>query len=352
VNDVLLAPDRHPQLTAQLAAIHRRIRDYAKAVIRDEVTDPIATASLVREIVALRREITSLATESSSGSVRSAAARSTMVALVAELHPVRALDALPVAADPAFREQLTSVLDRTGELPSSTASVAHATDLPDAVAAPLAWALSELLRTDEEVRQNLVALKAGTRPPRPWHAPFYRSHRIAVESGVRSATWFALASVFFVLGGWPAASVSLSLVAVVIGLGTTTPSPHGFTAMALIAVPISVTLAGILEFVILDGVSDFPLLAIGLAPFVIGAALLITRPNPVLSALGRLKLIFITAIFAPSNPQTYDPQAFLFTCLFVCLATGLLLAAQLLIPPVSTDRRRAGWSHRLAVSLI
>jgi hypothetical protein len=136
--------------------------------------------------------------------------------------------------------------------------------------------------------------------------------------------------------------VSLSLVAVVIGLGTTTPSPRGFTAMALIAVPISVTLAGILEFVILDGVSDFPLLAIGLAPFVIGAALLITRPNPVLSALGRLNLIFITAIFAPSNPQTYDPQAFLFTSLFVFLATGLLLAAQFLIPPVSADRRR-GW---------
>jgi hypothetical protein len=51
-------------------------------------------------------------------------------------------------------------------------------------------------------------------------------------------------------------------------------------------------------------------------------------------------LIFITAILTPSNPQTYDPQAFLFTSLFTCLATGLLLAAQLLVPPVSNDRRR------------
>src|SRR6516165_6465349 len=40
VNDVLLAPDSYPRLAAQLAAIHRRIRDYAKAVIRDGVTDP------------------------------------------------------------------------------------------------------------------------------------------------------------------------------------------------------------------------------------------------------------------------------------------------------------------------
>src|SRR5262249_47114634 len=198
-------------------------------------TDPIATASLKREIVALRPEITSLATESSSGSLRSAAARSTMVAMVAELHAVRALAALPVAADPAFREQLTPVLDRTDDEPSSIPPVGHATDsarnLPDAMAAPMAWALSELLRTDEEVRQNLVPLKSGTRPPRPWHAPFYRAHRIGVESGVRSATWFALASVFFVLGGWPAASASLSLVALLIGLGATTPNPRGFTAM-------------------------------------------------------------------------------------------------------------------------
>src|SRR6516162_7097118 len=90
VNSLLLAPDRYPQLKVQLAAIHRRIREYAKAVIRDEVTDA-ATASLMREIVAFHPEIASLATESSSGSLRGAAARSTTVALVAELRAIRAL---------------------------------------------------------------------------------------------------------------------------------------------------------------------------------------------------------------------------------------------------------------------
>src|SRR5215470_8395599 len=127
VNSLLLAPDRYPQLKVQLAAIHRRIREYAKAVIRDEVTDATATASLMREVVALRPEIASLATEASSGSLRSAAARSTMVALVAELHAVRALAALPVAADPAFRERLVPVLDRRDDEPSSITPVGHAT---------------------------------------------------------------------------------------------------------------------------------------------------------------------------------------------------------------------------------
>src|SRR5215470_890814 len=127
VNSLLLAPDRYPRLMVQLAAIHRRIREYAKAVIRDEVTDATATASLMREIVAFHPEIASLATESSSGLLRGAAARSTTVALVAELHAVRALAAPLVAADRAFRERLTSVLDRGDDEPSSISAVGHAT---------------------------------------------------------------------------------------------------------------------------------------------------------------------------------------------------------------------------------
>jgi hypothetical protein len=267
-----------------------------------------------------------------------------MVALVAELHAVRALAALPVTADPAFRERLTSVLDRGDDEPSSISPVGHAIDsaknLTDAMAPPLAWALSELLRTDEEVRQNLVALKSGMRPPRAWHAPLYRSDRIAVESGVRAFAQVAIASALFVVAGWPATSISLSVVALVIGLGATAPSPRGFTTIGLIAAPIAIALAGVFEFLILDGVSDFPLLAIGFAPFVVGAGLLISGPNPGLASLGRLSLLFFMEILAPSNPQTYDPQAFVFASLFVCLGIGLLLAAQFLVPPVSHDRRR------------
>lgn len=343
VNDLFFAPDRLPQLAIQLAAIHRRIRHYAKAVIRGEATDATATAAVIREIVALRPDITTLATESSSGPVRSAAARSTTVALVAELHAVRALAALPLAPIRTFREELTSVLDRTIEQSSSISSVEQLSDAekdaPDVTAA-LTWALRELLRRDEEVRLNLSALKSGTRAPQSWRAPLYRSQRVAIERGARSAAWFVMASAFFVVAGWPASSASLSLLAALLGLGATTLSPRTFTGMAFIAMPIGIVFAGILEFFLLDGVSDFPLLAVGLAPFVIGAALLITLPNPVLSVLGRLVLIFIMAIFAPSNAQTYDPQAFLFTSLFICLAVGLLLAAQFLIPPISDDHRR------------
>jgi hypothetical protein len=129
-------------------------------------------------------------------------------------------------------------------------------------------------------------------------------------------------------------------VALIAGLGTITPNPRGFTALGLVGAPMAAFLAGILEFIILNGADAFPLLAIGLAPFTVGAALLTTSKNLLWSSLGRVNLPFITMILAPSNPQTYNPQAFLFTFLFIIVAVTLLLAAQTLIPPVSDDKRR------------
>jgi uncharacterized membrane protein YccC len=344
VNDLLVAPDRHRGLASQFAAIHRRVRDHAKAVIRGVAADSALATGLLRETAALRSEITSLATESSSGSARSAAARSTAVALVAEVHAVRILNALPVAADPAVRDRATSALEREAGERSSKVSFARA-DVgeqgePAVMGASLDWALQELLRRDQEVREGLAALKSGIRPTHAWRMPFYRSYRFAAEAGVRAALWIALGSAFFVLAGWPATKVSLAQLAIAAGLSAATPNPREFTTMALIAVPIAAMLAGVLEFLILGGVTEFQLLALGLAPFVVGVAVFMTLPDPVLSAVARLVLIKMLVVLVPSNPQTYNPQVFLENSLFVCLAPALLLAAQALIPPVSDERCR------------
>ena len=172
--------------------------------------------------------------------------------------------------------------------------------------------------------------------------PLYRSRAIAAAAGLRAAAYLVLASGFFVLAGWPSAEVSLSLVALVIGLGAVSPNPQGFTVAAFIAAPIAAVLAGTLEFLILDGVTEFPLLALALAPFVIGTMVVATRPRIPWSpqSLGRLSLIFILVILSPSNPQSYDVNSFLFVVLFLCTGIGLLLATQTLIPPESIERRQ------------
>lgn len=305
VNALLLAPDRHPRLAAQLEAIHRRVREFARAAFYGE-GNSATFLSLIREIVGLCPEIESVALESSSGSVRSAAARSAAVGLVAELQAASAFNSAPPSPD------------------QETA----------------AWKARELLQRDENVSRALSALRSDEWPSRLWRAPLYRSYRIAAESGLRAALWFAIASTLFVWAGWSAASVSLYLVAAVAALGATTPNPRGFTTIALIGAPIAAVLAGILEFIVLDGSDAFLVLAIALAPFIIGAALLTTSQTLLWSELGRVNLIAITTILAPSNPQSYNPQTFLFISVFLVAAAAVLLAAQMLVPPLSDERRK------------
>jgi uncharacterized membrane protein YccC len=292
VNDLFAAPDNHHGLAQQLAALHRRARDYARTFLDRQATDPADAAALLRDIAALHPDITTLAPESSSGRARTAAARTAAVALVAQIHAAR------TAQSRAF------------------------------------W------QRDAQVLEGLEALEAGVWPKQTWRIPYYRSQRFAAHAGARAALWVGLSSVVYVLAGWPAAAASLGVVIVIVGLGAITPKPRAFTELAVLALPVAAALVGVLEFLVLDGVTEFELLALALAPFMIGAALLTTLANSRLASVGRLLLIFILVILQPSNPQSYDPQSFLDTSLFTCLGAALLLAAQLLIPPVSDEHRR------------
>jgi uncharacterized membrane protein YccC len=315
INDVLAAPNYHPVLLTRLEGLHRQIRDYLERVLRGEKIAAPVPAGLLRDIVGLHPEVASLMTESSSGAARSAAARSAMVDLASELHLARAHAALSAFAG------------------------RHDRDLPGLMRICRNWLVAELARNEEDIRSSLDALQAGRHPLHEWRAPLYRSRRIAAEGGVRAAIYFALAAVFFVVTGWPTTELCLSLVAVIIGPSSTAPDSRLFTAIAVAATPIACLLAGILKYFVFNGVSEFQLLAIGLAPVVIGLALLISLPNRLLSPLGRLSLVFTLAILAPTNPQSYDPNVFVITCLLSCLASILVFVAQLIVPPLSGDRR-------------
>ncbi len=327
VDDLLAAPDQHPHLAAQLESLRLRVASYAQRALRAEVIPAMTATALFREIVG-------------SGPARSAAARNAMVGLVAELFAARALEMLSVANPPALREQIVAELDANSVSAHGAASSEQGKRSRDLLASAVSWFGEYAIGANSAVWESLVALAAGRRPPQAWRAPLYRSHRIAAETGIRAAIYFLMAAALFAVSGWSSTEVSLSFVVIIIGLGATTPDLRAFTTIAILAAPIASLMAGILEFVVLDGVTAFPLLAIGLAPFMIGAALLMTVPNRILSALGRLNLVFILALLAPSNPQTYNPQTFLFSVLFLMLATGLLFLAQIFLPPASADRRR------------
>ena len=171
----------------------------------------------------------------------------------------------------------------------------------------------ELLVENRKAKDAIEALQAGRHPAHRINAPIYRSRRAAVRNGLRAFLAVLISAALFSLGGWPSASLGVVLVGVIIALSANTANPGGLAAAAVIAMPIAVLLAGVTEFLILDGVDQFPLLAIGMAPSVLAAALLCTTSNARLALIAFLVLVFFPVMLSPTNPQQYNPEPYLFS---------------------------------------
>jgi hypothetical protein len=104
--------------------------------------------------------------------------------------------------------------------------------------------------------------------------------------------------------------------------------------------PIAALLAGVTEFLILDGVDQFPLLAIGMVPVVLAGALLSTSPNQQLASTAYLALVFFLVILAPANPQIYNPETYLFYSFMAITSVVLLFVLLWTVLPTSDALRR------------
>jgi hypothetical protein len=269
------------RLSAKLAPMHQRVRTFALAILRGESTDPIQSANLLREITALHPDISALVIESSAGWARGAAARTAAVALVAEVSATGALASLPAATLPSLRGALARALaNAPGEdsraLRLRLQQHMEAGDTNDAL---FACHAVDLLTENQRAQDAIEDLEADRRPPCHVRTPIYRSRRAAARNGLRAFLAILIAAILLSLGGWPFASQGLSLTGVFVALSANTPSPRKFAVAAVIALPIAALLAGVTEFLILDGVDQFPLLAIGMAPSVLAGALLFTLPK-------------------------------------------------------------------------
>lgn len=344
VSDVFAAPNIHPGLIGKLTAAHQRVRAFALGVLRGESAHPIPSANLLREITALHPDISALAAESSDGGARATAARSAAVALVAEVSAAGALSSLPDATLPSLRSELGGALvDALGEesramqLRLQRQADVGCTDPYDALFARHAL---DLLIENQRARDAIEDLQAGRRPQRRVHAPIYRSRRAAARSGLRAFLAVVISAMLLSLGGWPFASLGVGLVGVIIALSANSPNPPALVAGAVIAMPVAVLLAGVTEFLILDGVDQFPLLAIGMAPSVLAAALLFTIPSPRLAPIGFLVLVFFPVILSPTNPQSYNPETYLFFSFMAITSVILLFVLVRTVLPTSDALRR------------
>ena len=329
ISDGFAAPNLHTGLSGKLAAAQWRVRAFARAILRGESAGPIQSATLLREITALHPDITALVAESSRGGARGAAARSAAVALVAEVRAATALASLPATASSSLRSTLADALG--GDSHALQLRLQQRADSGDVHAHDALFVrhAQDLLSEDRRAQDAIEDLRADRHPTRDIHAPIYRSRRAAARNGLRAFLAVVISAILFSLGGWPLASQGVALVGLTIALSSNTPNPGAFAAAAVIAMPVPALLAGVSEFLILDGVDPGPLLAIGMAPAVLAAALLFTIPNPRLAPIAFLLLVFFPVMLSPANPQSYNPETFLFFS-FLAITSVILLFVLLL----------------------
>ena len=67
-----------------------------------------------------------------------------------------------------------------------------------------------------------------------------------------------ISTALFSLGGWPFTSQVIVLVGVIVALSANAANPAAFAAAAVIAVPIAILLAGVTEFLVEEGSTNFP----------------------------------------------------------------------------------------------
>jgi uncharacterized membrane protein YccC len=346
VSDIFGAPSLHSSLAVRFAATHQRIRAFASAVLAKESAEPIQLANLLREITELRPDIEALVVESSLGLTRRAAARSAALALVSEVSAVRALALLPATTslshrrgvENAFSDHDVDQENRVLQLRLLHAEVDHA----DPHSALFARFALDLLGQDRKAKDAIEALQAGRSLSHRIDTPIYRSRQAAVRNGLRAFLVVLISTALFSLGGWPSASQGVVLVAVIIALSANATNPGGFATAAVIAMAIAVVLGGVTEFLILDGVDQFPLLAIGMAPAVLAAALVCTASNPRLALIAFLVLVFFPVMLSPANPQQYNPELYLSSS-FIATAAVIVLFVLLRTVLPTTDAIRRHW---------
>ena len=344
VNDLFAAPDTHPGVARKIDALSRTVREATLARLRSPgATGDTAAALLLRTIMALHADIASLASESLAGRARSAAARSAVAALVGEVQAARALETTGGSpTDESLRLRLAAALaggsaEEGHHLRREINARASPGDIAGALAAGTA---ADLLDQATLAADGLADLEAGRWPERDIGLPIFRSGRAAMRNGLRVLVTVLASGALFVLTGWPQASLAFGLVGVVMALSATTPEPRAFGTAALIAMPLAVAAAGVTEFLVLDGRDQFPLLAIAMAPAVVGACLIVASGRPKLVGIGTLLLVFFPVILSPSNPQSYNPQTYVTTGVLAVAAVVVTAVALNVVLPTSDARRR------------
>jgi uncharacterized membrane protein YccC len=351
-NDALAAPDAFPGLLRRLEAAHRRVLLFAQGVLRGGKVEPQDVTSLLKTITGFRPDIAPLPVESVAGQARAAAARSMVAAMAREMAAACTTGIVLHDLGEGARDlasALSAVLDQPSAIGANTLDerIDRIIDTHPC-ASPLFVSSSSARVLIDQNRRTLAALgdlRTDRSPPKAPRLPAFRAPEGALRNAIRVFLGMLMAAAFFIATGWPATSFTIMIFGATAAISATTPNPQAFARAGLIAMPASFALAGITNFLILNGADAFPLLALGMAPAIIGAGLLVASGNPKVAPIGTLLLVFTPLLQSPSNPQIYDPQTYLISgSLAVLSAIALFILLSTVLP--TSDARKRAWILR------
>jgi uncharacterized membrane protein YccC len=347
VNDLFGVPETFAGLARRLEETHQRIISFTQKMLSAPNLDPGEVEDILKTITAFRVDVAVLPTESIAGGTRAAAARTAIAAMLREIAAVRTIGAVLHEHNDRRADLVDTVLRELNQTAAidqdKGVEIAHLNDAnsPRFLAAMAARALFDQNR---RVLSSLDALRTGRAMQGPV-LPLFRTRAAAFRNALRLFIAILIASYSLGLLGWPSVSNVMLMFAAVVAISTGVPSPQKFARDALVAIALAFTVSGITEFVILDGADSFPLLAIGLAPAVIGPGLLVASGNPTIAPVGTLMLIFTPLVLLVSNPPNYDPRIYLIGgSLNIISIIFLFITTTVLLP--TNDQHKRTWILR------
>jgi uncharacterized membrane protein YccC len=334
VNDLVSVPEAFPDLARRLEETHHRVIAFTQRMLSDRNADSSEIGDILKTITAFRADIAVLPTESIAGRNRAAAARGAIAAMVRQIAAARTIGAVLHEYDDNRDDLVSAVLRELNQTITEDRTVGcqigHYSDANSPVFVA-AWEAHVLLDQSRRVLSSFDLLQTG----RAMHGPvlpLFRAREAAFRNAMRLFLATLIASGSLSLLGWPSVSTVMLMFAAVIAISTNVANPERFARDALVAILLAFAVAGITEFLILDGADSFPLFAIGLAPGIVGPGLLVASGNPKIAPVGTLMLIFTPLLLFVSNPPNYDPRIYLIagslniiSIIFLFITTTVLL---------------------------
>jgi uncharacterized membrane protein YccC len=342
VNDLFSVPEAFPGLARKLEETHHRIIAFAQKMLSARSVDSSEVEDILKTITAFRADVAALPAESAVGRNRAAAARAAIAAMVRQVAAARTIGAILHEHDDRRNDLVDAVLrelSQTAEGENRNVLIGHdcSADSPLFVAG---WEARVLLAQRRRALSSFDLLRAGTAARGPV-LPLFRTREAAFRNALRLFLAILIASFSLSLLSWPSVSTVMLMFAAVIAISTNVANPKKFARDASVAILLACAVTGITEFVILDGADSFPLLAIGLAPSIIGPGLLVASGNPKIAPVGTLMLIFTPLLLLVSNPPNYDPRIYLIAGSLNIISIIFLFITTTVLLPTSDDSKRA-----------